>query len=92
MADVFVDPFKFVEEEYQPNPGIEDFLDSFMELFDRSEDESDPEFNGFTREEVFLAPSSRVWAFHRRTETREHVGKENEEPGRARKRTRNPSR
>ena len=91
MADVFVDPFEFMEEEYQPNPGIEDFSDSFMELFDRSEDESDPEFNGFTRE-VFLAPSSRVWAFHHRTETREHAGKENKELGRARIRTRNPSR
>lgn len=44
-----VDPFQFVEEEYQPNPGIEDFSESFMELFDRSKNKSDPEFNGFTR-------------------------------------------
>ena len=44
-----VDPFQFVEEEYQPDPGIEDFSESFMELFDRSKNKSDPEFNGFTR-------------------------------------------
>ena len=92
MADVFVDPFEFVEEEYEPNPGTEDFSESFMELFDRSEDESDAEFNGFTREAVFLAQSSRVQAFHLREETREHAGKENEEPGRARKTIPDPSR
>jgi len=60
MADVFVDPFEFVKEEYESNPAAEDFAESFMELFHRSEDESDPEFDGFTREEVFLAPSSQV--------------------------------
>ena len=49
MADVFVDPFEFVEEEYEPKPGTEDFSESFMELFDRSKNKSDPEFNGFTR-------------------------------------------
>ena len=60
MADVFVDPLEFVEEEYDPNLGTEEFSESFMELFNRSEDESDAEFNGFTREAVFLAQSSRV--------------------------------
>ena len=92
MADVFVDPFEFVEEEYEPNPGTEDFSDSFMEQFRGSEDESDPEFNGFTREEVFFAPSSRVRAFHLRQEIREHAGKENEHPELLRKRIRDPSR
>ena len=91
MADVFVDPFESVEEENEPNPGTEDFSESFMELFDRSEDDSDAEFNGFTREAVFLAQSSRVRAFHPREETREHAGKENEEPGRARKTICDPS-
>jgi len=81
-----------VKEEYEPNPATEDFSESFMELFHCSEDGSDPELDGFTREKVFLAPSSRLRAFHLREETREHAGKENEEPGLPRKRLRDPSR
>lgn len=92
MADSTVDPFEFDEEEYQPNPGTVDFSESFYEELFGSDLESETEFFGFTREEVYLAPGSRVWAFHERAD--EVVDKENADPPpkRGRKKTRDPSR
>jgi len=41
MAEVYVDPFEFVEEAYEPNRETVDFLESFMEeLFGSDSDES----------------------------------------------------
>jgi len=92
MTDGTVDPFEFDEQENQPNPGTVDFLKSFYEGFFGSDSESETEFSGFTREEMYLAPGSRVRAFHERAE--EVVDKENADPPpkRGRKKTRDPSR
>ena len=92
MAEVYVDPFEFVEEAYEPNPETVDFSESFMEdLYGSESDESEAEFGGFTREEVYLAPGSRVRAFHQRPDD-EEADEENREPRQAKKRKRDPSR
>ena len=92
MADGTVDPFEFNEEEYQLNPGTVDFSESFYEDLFGSDSESETKFCGFTREELYLAPGSRVRAFHERTD--KVVDKENADPPpkRGRKKTRDPSR
>lgn len=93
MADS-VDPYVFDEEAYQPNPGTVDFSESFCQELFGSDSDSEEEFTGFTREEVHLAPGSRVRAFHERTDPIEETEKENErgQAGRGRKRARDPSR
>ena len=92
MADGAVDPFEFDEEEYQPNPGTVDFSESFCQDLFGSDSDSETKFYGFTREEVYLAPGSRVRAFYERTE--EVVEKENAGTPvkRAKKTRRDPSR
>lgn len=92
MADGTVDPFEFDEDEYQPNPGTVDFSESFYDELFGSDSESETEFFGFTREEVHLAPGSRVRAFHEIVD--EVVDKENADPPpkQGRKKTRSPTR
>ena len=51
-------------EEYVPNPGTVDFLASFMEDLFGSDSETGADFDGFTREDIYLAPGSRVREFH----------------------------
>ena len=86
------DPFEFVEEEYQPNPQTVDFSESFLELFGS---DSESEFSGFTREDTYLPPGSRVCAFHTQQDQRvvpDEDDKENSHSGRGRKRKKDPSR
>ena len=92
MAEVYVDLFEFVEEAYEANPETVDLSESFLdELFASDSDESEAEFDGFTREEIYLAPGSCVRAFHERCADEEHK-KENRDPRQGKKRQRDPSR
>ena len=92
MAQVYVDPFEFVEEAYEPNRETVDFLESFMEeLFGSDSDESEAEFSGLTREEIYLTPGSHVLASHQRPDD-EEVNEENRESRQGKKRKRDPSR
>lgn len=87
-----VDPYEFVEEEYEPNPGTIDFSSSFIEdLFGSG---SENEFDGFTREEVYFAKGSRVRIFHERGEEDSHKENQQDQAPKAcgKKRKRDPSR
>ena len=91
MSQNIVDPYEFVEEEYVPNPGTVDFSASFMEDLFGSDSETGADFDGFTREDIYLAPGSRVRQFHANDD------QENCDPGnqtgskKAKKRKRDPS-
>lgn len=88
MAEVYVNPFEFVEEAYKANPETVDLSESFLdELFASDSDGSEAEFDGFTREEIYLAPGSRVRAFHERCADEEQ-NKENRDSRREKKTTR----
>lgn len=83
-----VDPYGFVEEEYEPNPGTVDFSSSFIEdLFGSG---SENEFDGFTREEVYFPKGSRVRIFHERGEEENQQDQAPKACGK--KRNRDPSR
>jgi len=86
MAEVYVDPFEFGEEAYEPHRETVDFLESFMEEpFGSDSDESEAEFSGLTREEIYLAPGSHIRAFHQRPDDEEDDEKNKGRQGKKRK-------
>lgn len=85
-----MDPYNFDEDVYVENRENV-FSASFMEEMFGSDD-SDGEFDGFTRGEIYMGTNSRVRAFHVRDGQAEE-DQENEAPDvqREKKRKANPS-
>jgi len=93
MAEVYVDPYIFSEEEYEPIPGTEDFSESFLEELRCSDSgQSELEFAGFDKKNISSALGSRVREFHFRRNEAESPDKEETEPRQGKKRKRDPSR
>lgn len=90
------DPFAFDEDCVENREN--NFSESFMEMFgqESDSDSGSSEFEGFTREDVYLAEKSRVRTFHLREveESEDENDEENRDPAleRGKKRCRNPSR
>lgn len=71
------DPFNF-DNDNNVGSQVPDFNSSFMEQFRESSVEE--EFDGFTREDIFLSGSSRVRSFHLNQRQKGVADKENEDP------------
>ena len=90
------DPFAFDEDCVENREN--NFSESFMEMFgqESDSDSGSSEFEGFTREDIYLAEKSRVRTFHLREveESEDENDEENRDPvlERGKKRRRNPSR
>ena len=87
-----MDPYDFESDNYIPSTE-NDFNSSFLERLFSDPPASEEEFNGFTREEIYLHERSRVRSFHQRDGENAEAEEENTAPApqNGKKRKANPS-